>query len=92
MEGTFTGEELMKQIMMIATLLLMPPVLIFSQTKDEGEKQKFEREVMKAEEEWRAAVAEGDATVLKRLMADDVEASSQINPSSRLWSKIQPEI
>jgi ketosteroid isomerase-like protein len=72
MEGTFTGEELMKQIMMIATLLLMPPVLIFSQTKDEGEKQKFEREVMKAEEEWRAAVAEGDATVLKRLMADDV--------------------
>ena len=62
----------MKQIMMIATLLLMPPTLIFSQTKDEGEKQKFEREVMKAEEEWRAAVATGDATALKRLMADDI--------------------
>jgi hypothetical protein len=88
--------ELMRQIM-IAALLLITPVLIFSQTKEEGERQKFEREVLKAEEEWRAAVATGDATVLKRLMADDIlyvttEASSQINPSSRLWLKIQPEI
>jgi ketosteroid isomerase-like protein len=63
--------ELMRQIM-IAALLLITPVLIFSQTKEEGERQKFEREVLKAEEEWRAAVATGDATVLKRLMADDI--------------------
>ena len=61
----------MKQIM-IAAFLLVAPILAFSQTKDEGEKQRFEREVVKAEDEWRAAVATGDATMLKRLMADDV--------------------
>jgi ketosteroid isomerase-like protein len=46
--------------------------LVFSLTKDEIEKQKFEREVMKAVEEWRTAVATGDATALKRLMGDDI--------------------
>jgi hypothetical protein len=40
----------MKQIM-IAAFLLMTPILTYSQSQDEGEKQKFEREVMKAEEE-----------------------------------------
>lgn len=61
----------MKQIM-IAAFLLMTPILTYSQAQEEGEKQRFEREVMKAEEEWRVAVAKGDGTVLKRLMADDI--------------------
>jgi len=62
----------MKQIMMIAMLLLMPLAPVLSQTKDADEKQGFEREVLKAEEEWRAAAAKGDGTVLKRLIADDI--------------------
>jgi hypothetical protein len=62
----------MKQIMMIAMLLLMPLAPILGQTKDEGEKQRFEQDVLKAEEEWRAAVASGDGTVLQRLMAEDI--------------------
>jgi hypothetical protein len=78
----------MKRIMVLAILLLMAPSLIFSQTKDEAEKQKAEPEVMRAEQEWRAAVAKGDVTVLKRLIADDIlyvntEGESQISPSSR---------
>jgi len=62
----------MKQIMMITMLLLMPIAPVLSQTKDAGGKQGFERDVLKAEEEWRAAVATGDGTELKRLMADDI--------------------
>src|SRR5437899_1472217 len=62
----------MNRIMVLAILLLMAPSLIFSQTKDGGEKQKAEPEVMRAEEEWRAAVAKGHVTVLKRLIADDI--------------------
>lgn len=61
----------MKQIMILA-LLLMTPIPTYSQVKDKSEKERFKREVMKAEEEWRAAVAEGDGRSLERLMADDI--------------------
>jgi ketosteroid isomerase-like protein len=65
-------EKQMKPIKTLAILLLITPLLIFSQPKDSGDNQQAEREILKGEEEWRTAIAIGDVTVLRRLIADDI--------------------
>jgi hypothetical protein len=44
----------MRQLIILA-LMLMAPVLVLSQAQDAAEKQRFERKVIKAEEEWRGS-------------------------------------